>query len=290
MGRRHDGTRRLSSRSNARLHGPAFFCLYRSPAPPPPTPYAAPTGTTSGSTRLSPISRLEPSSDSRTLTSATILARLTTHVVPKATPVLSQLRNDRARRERERIEREARERRVSEVAKRKKERIVQLRRKARECVPAEEDPARQRAQKEDEAREREREARRARQWRDEKRREWVAQGGPGRGTGLRIAVRLGNGRRAIERFAPDVTVDRIYKWVECELSAKLDAASDPLDADEVDYVQRFAFRLATTFPRQVVPLPSSLLVQPDGASDALETVADVFAGVGNDATRVGDGL
>lgn len=222
------------------------------------------------------MSRLEPTRPSLpTLSASHISAHLESTVLTKVKPYLARLAHDKRERERVRIERERRELEHATVAKRDEERILSIRRaieiKQREELAEAEERERRRL-RDVEARRR---ARRAREWRIETRATkfgpLVEQPKEGDGDGaVRVVVRLGNGKRAMRTFSNRESVRTIYEWVECELgldeddriaaaaSEEEDDSGDDQEGERGDYVQKFAFRLATTFPRRVIELPRDM--------------------------------
>ena len=260
------------------------------------------------SPRMRLISRLEHSPTSP-LTSTTLHAHVQTAVLPRVKPFLARLVAQKAQREADRRAREDAERRVAENARRDEEKVLAVRRREEERQRAE----RARLEREERERveriEKEREAERARGWREHKRRELLlASGGeasPAEEGAVRVAVRLGNGQRVMRTFAGDASTEEVYAWTECELEREADLAAravssaPPPPPPSADYVQRYHFRLATTFPRQVIPLPSHLaspstthLSDHDhhARSDQTVTVAEAFRGLGKTVNLVVDGL
>ncbi|GAA6021173.1 hypothetical protein JCM11491_001595 [Sporobolomyces phaffii] len=254
---------------------------------------STPSSSSSSSPRLSLISRLEPApaSSVATLSASTIDEHLRTIVLPKSTAYLARLAADRDRRERDRVERERADERLSEVARRDERRIVALRAAAADRARAERERTARLAEDARLDAERRERAERARRWRERTRRAWAGtdpRASDPDPTGVdervRVVVRLGNGTRVLRKFSATDPVDRVYEWVECELGREEDdrarvaaaAAAGPDDVDETeahdehdgdsDYVPKFAFRLATTFPRQLVQLPASRFEQSSPSS------------------------
>ncbi|GAA5998667.1 hypothetical protein JCM5350_000224, partial [Sporobolomyces pararoseus] len=267
----------------------------------------------SSSPRLSLISRVEPISPSLPTISASHLhTHLHSTVLPKTSPYLSRLKLEKERRESERRSREAREKRVEEIARKDEERILGIR-KALEIKKREELIRIERLEREKKAfEEKLRRARLARNWRETKRREFDQDRIDDEEEGIRLVVRLGNGKRVLRKFGKNDRVGKVYEWVECELGREEDEEDNDdggiegLEDDEAKrYVQKFAFKLATTFPRQVIQLPRSMFeTSPVGAAsfDSLEdstsgegeervlTVGEAFEGMGKDVSLVVDGL
>lgn len=258
------------------------------------------------SPRMRLISRLEHSPTSP-LTATTLHAHVQTAVLPRVKPFLARLVAQKAQREADRRAREDAERRVAENARRDEEKVLAVRRREEERQRAE----RARLEREERERverlEREWEAERARGWRERKRREFLAsrEASPAEEGAVRVAVRLGNGQRVMRTFAGDAPTEEVYAWTECELEREADLAAravpsaPPPPPPSADYVQRYHFRLATTFPRQVIPLPSHLaspstthLSDHDhhARSDQTVTVAEAFRGLGKTVNLVVDGL
>ncbi|GAA5911093.1 hypothetical protein JCM5296_002457 [Sporobolomyces johnsonii] len=264
-------------------------------------------GSTSSSPRLSLITRLEPTPSTPSLSASLVHTHLVTAVLPKSKPYLSRLAQQKLAREQERRRREEAERRENETARRDEERILALRRRDDE---RKRDEAQRRERDEREARERaekERVAELAQRWRRWKRRELALRGEPegavGAAAAIKVVVRLGNGRRVMRSFAGDEPTEEVYAWVECELGEEEDgdgpslASEEQPDAPPPGYQQTYHFRLATTFPRSVVHLPSHL-ASPSSAhldttpSDAgeSEAVKHAFEGMGRNVNLVVEGL
>ncbi|GAA6021258.1 hypothetical protein JCM10207_002592 [Rhodosporidiobolus poonsookiae] len=248
--------------------------------------------------RMRLLTRLEPSS-SAPLTAAAIHTHLTTAVLPRAQPFLARLVADKLQRERDRRAREAAEQRAASRMKEDEARVLAVRQREAERRRAE---AAQREAEEQRAAEeavRALEAGRARRWRAQKRKELERRGEPGQGEGVRCVVRLGDGRRVMRSFAGGEGTQEVYAWVECALAEREDALAgageDEAVGDDEAYTQRFAFRLATAYPRWVVPLPRSLdatLSASAAGGDEEEevSVAEAFAGQGGTVNLVVDGL
>ena len=261
------------------------------------------SSSSSSSPRLSLITRLEPSSTLPSLSASHIHTHLHSQVLPKTTQYLSRLSNDKARRENERKGREDRERRESEVARRDEERIIRLRKEI-ELKRREQALAVERREREREELERRQErARLARKWREIKRVELERRREEG---DVRVVVRLGNGKRVIRRFGKQEPVKEVYEWVECELGLEEDQQSNHEEetvGDLSEYEQKFAFRLATTFPRHLIELPqacfeassssnsrSSFDSLEGGGNARIQSVGEAFEGMGKDISLVVDGL
>ncbi|GAA5869295.1 hypothetical protein JCM3774_004196 [Rhodotorula dairenensis] len=277
----------------------AFVALH--PSGPPGLATNPATASTS-SPRMRLISRFEHS-PSTPVTSSTLHAHVQTSVLPRVKPFLARLVAQKQQREADRRAREDAERRVAENARRDEEKVLAVRRREEERLAAE----RQRLEREERERlerlEMEREAERARRWRERTRRELLRHGEPSQAddeAAVRVAVRLGNGQRVMRTFSGSASTEEVYAWTECELEREADdacpaAAPASYGEDDRAYVQRYHFRLATTFPRQVIPLPSHLaspstahLDQGRAGDDVM--VAEAFRGLGKTVNLVVDGL
>ncbi|GAA5992134.1 hypothetical protein JCM10908_001781 [Rhodotorula pacifica] len=264
-------------------------------------PSTAPTT----SPRMRLISRLEhlPSSP---LTAASLHAHVQTSVLPRAKPFLARLVAQKSQREADRRAREDAERRVAENARRDEEKVLAVRRREEERLRAERERLEREERAELERREKELEAEKARRWREWKRgellRQQQGQANAAEEGAVTVAVRLGNGQRVMRTFAGRASTEEVYAWTECELEREADArvaSSSPsctvATQAPPDYLQRYHFRLATTFPRQVIPLPSHLAspstahLDQDGNVGEI-SVAEAFRGLGKTVNLVVDGL
>ncbi|GAA5944326.1 uncharacterized protein JCM15063_006560 [Sporobolomyces koalae] len=275
------------------------------------------SSSSSASPRLSLVSRIEPSAALPNISATHVHSHLHSTVLPKSKPYLARLAADKQRREAERHRREQEEHRQSEIARQDEVRILEIR-KALEMKQQEEQKQRELAQLEQIEFERKRvRAELARRWREIKR-EQLRQTGPaiegreGSDAALSVGVKLGNGKRVMRKFTHEQPVVDVYEWVECELGHDEDQQYDPnllssgpnIDLKLDGYVQKFAFRLATTFPRQVIELPPSRfedVPSPRSSFDSLHrraadgtevmlTVGEAFAGMGKAISLVIDGL
>ncbi|BGP19349.1 hypothetical protein JCM10213_006855 [Rhodosporidiobolus nylandii] len=246
------------------------------------------------SPRLRLISRLESNSTTGPLIAPTIHTHLLRTVVPKSRPFLNRLAAQKAQRDADRREREATELRLLQSAKRDEERVLAFRRKEAEQRKAEEARRAAEEQAAVEQAEREHLAALARRWRAAKRAELASRGEPSASekAQTRCVVRLGDGRRVMRAFSAQDGVERVYEWVECELSAPEDAGEQGGEQPE-GYEQRYHFRLATAFPRWVLPLPSHLASPSTAHLASAEggmTVGQAFDGQGGTVILVVDGL
>jgi FAS-associated factor 2 len=70
--------------------------------------------------------------------------------------------------------------------------------------------------------------------------------------GIRIGVRLPDGRRIIRRFSPKDSLTSLYAFVDTQfIGADSPAESDPEQPPE-GYVNEWEFKLVTTYPRQEI--------------------------------------
>lgn len=161
------------------------------------------------------------------------------------TPFLNRLKGTKERQDEERRLREQQDREFDRSAARDLERVLVKRREIKE------------KEKELE-REKEKERLRgeARRWRAWKR-GVLARREEGK---IRIAVVLGDGRRAVRLFKEEEQLEEVYAWVECELEAVVDESLPPLPearGPPTGYQQIYEFRLATSFPRVVLEIDGS---------------------------------
>ncbi|GAA5866244.1 hypothetical protein JCM8547_007215 [Rhodosporidiobolus lusitaniae] len=257
-------------------------------------PFSAVPGNPSTASLTSPrmrlITRLEPSTTATAngpLTAALVHNHLLTVVLPKAKPFLTRLTAQHAQREADRREREATERRVQENARKDEERVLAVRRREAEKKAEEQRRAEEAERASLELAEKERVAGLARRWRVWKRGELEARGEPPKGEegAVRCVVRLGDGRRVMRTFSAAEGTEDVYGWVECELSAAEDAEEKGGELPG-GYEQKFVFRLATAFPRWVVPLEAAA----GGLEEGRTSVGEAFKGQGGTVNLVVDGL
>lgn len=240
------------------------------------------------------ISRLE-GSPATTTSAAAIVSHITTIVVPRVSPFLRRLRSEEANRASERAARLEAERSLARAAKDDTERV--LKRRADEFERKEAD--RLARQKEDESASKARRIaslkKSAEEWRSWARATILRDEPMESEESIRIAVVLGNGRKAARRFRLDDPVSKIYAFVECELdppSTATDSPSPPpadiaLPSPPADYEHIFEFQLATTFPRILLQSEGTLrdLLPDDGdVSLVVEGLAARRASQGDEAS------
>lgn len=224
------------------------------------------------------LSRLE-SLDS--LAPAAICSHLSTAVLPRVSVFLNRQRAQIASREAERRLRAEQDRAVERAAAKDVERV--LKRRAEEARKQRDSIEKERV--EEEKKERAKVARRVRvgaaRWRAKVRAELDKRGEPEKG--LRVGVRLGDGRRVTRRFGAEDKVESLYGWVECELETekdRLQAREDEGELDEADrkevgrYEHEFAFTLATTFPRKVVECAGTVGGWDEGGLEGAQLVVE----------------
>ena len=224
------------------------------------------------------LSRLE-SLDA--LAPASICSHLSTAVLPRVSVFLNRQRAQIASREAERRLRAEQDRAVERAAAKDVERV--LKRRAEEARKARDSEERERV--EEEKKERGKVARRVRvgaaRWRAKARAQLERADEPEKG--LRIGVRLGDGRRVTRRFGAGDNVEKLYGWVECELETEKDRLQAREDEGELDdddrrevgrYEHAFAFTLATTFPRKVVGLSGTVGGWESGGLEGAQLVVE----------------
>lgn len=280
----------------------AFIALQ--PNGPPGFHHPDPSTASTSSPRMRLVSRIEylPSNP---LNAPTLNAHLQTVVLPRTKPYLSRLIAQKAQREADRRAREDAERRVLENARRDEEKVLAVRRREAERLRVEQARVEREEREAAERAVKQREAEDARQWRRWKRGELDARGEANLAEegAVRVAVRLGNGQRAMRTFGGADRTEAVYAWTECELEREADSqapsAGDDADVSSLQpprgYEQRYHFRLAATFPRQIIPLPAHLAspstAHLDAAAAAGETtVGEAFRGLGKTVNLVVDGL
>lgn len=191
--------------------------------------------------------------------------------MPRVTPLLTRLRTERWERAQERKLREEQDRAFAEAAARDKERV--LKRQAEERAAAE---VVRKAEVEKNARE----ARKANvaAWRRFARRTLVVPE-PKTG-GIRIGLRMPDGKRVVRMFDPKHSTVDVYTFVETLFIASSDDPSSDPSALPPGYAKEgseheWTFGLVTSFPRKEIP-PSKRVALEDvselkgGANLALE--------------------
>lgn len=267
-------------------------------------PFGANPGNPSTASLTSPrmrlITRLEPFSAASAggpLTATLVHSHFLTAVLPKAKPFLARLNALNAQRDADRRDREANERRVAESARRDEERVLAVRRREAEKRAEQQRQSEENERASLELAEKERTLALARQWRSWKRSDLASRGEPATTDAcvVRFVVRLGDGRRVIRAFPASAATSELYSFVECELSASEDGGETG-GVKPPGYEQHFHFRLATSFPRWIVPLPSHLHSPAASAADLSDgseqetTIGEAFEGQGSTVNLVVDGL
>ncbi|KAK4701641.1 FAS-associated factor 2, partial [Phenoliferia sp. Uapishka_3] len=244
-------------------------------------------GSSSSSPQMASLTRHEGPPSSST-SSQTLLTSLTTIVLPRSTPFLTRLRTIEASRKAERRIREEQDRAFAIAAAKDTERVLRKRKEEAEKTQSAQIAEEREEEKRRKSDERKRIREMAGRWREWQRTLLEAEGEPP--AGVRVGVRLGDGRRVVRKFDEESRVERVYAWVECCLGEPGDEkvgirttngtgrAKKPVGYDHV-----YDFRLATTFPR--------ILLEVDGSA-ANEEVGKVAGGVlkGAGANLVVEGL
>jgi FAS-associated factor 2 len=221
----------------------AFIALH--PVPP---HLGGPSATHSGSSpRLTVLSRHEGSPSSKT-SASTLTTHITTSLLPRVTPLLTRLRTEKWEREQERRLRDEQDRAFAEAAARDKERVLKRQ--------AEERAAAQAARKAEE----ERQAKALRKaniaaWRRYARRALLAP--EPKSDGVRIGIRMPDGKRFVRMFDRQDTAVNVYTFVETLfVPASDDPSSDPSEPPS-GYgncaEHEWTFSLVTSFPRKEIP-------------------------------------
>lgn len=169
---------------------------------------------------------------------------LVTHIkdtlLPRMTPFLSRIQVQFRTRETDRLLRQEQDRAFQAAERTDAERI--LRRRAEEA---------QRIAREEAARRAEREKSKAEKVRRRWRRWAQRRLGDEPPAGVRIGVRLPDGRRAIRRFKESDKLEALYTFVDGQLFPA-DMEGDG-EEEPQGYVHEWEFRLAVAFPRSEVP-------------------------------------
>jgi FAS-associated factor 2 len=216
----------------------AFVSLH-----PVPTHLGGPGTSHSGSgPRLTVLSRHEGSPTSNT-SAQTLHTHITTSLLPRVTPLLTRLRTERWNRAQERALREEQDRAFQEAAAKDRERVLQKQEAERRT--AAEAEARIASEQQRVALSEKRT-----QWRRYARKHLVPPE-PVSG-GLRIGIRLPDGKRAVRRFASEDDTTALYTFVETLLISPQDVEGDS-DAAPSGYTHEWSFALVTSFPRHEIP-------------------------------------
>ena len=236
----------------------AFVCLH-----PVPSHLGRPHSGSGSGPRLTVLSRHE-GSPSTTTSAQTLQAHITTAILPRVTPLLSRLRTERWNREQERKLREDQDRAFAEAAARDRERARQ--RQEAERRAAAEEQARVELEKEKASREE-----KVLWWRKYARKHLVPP--EPSSSGIRIGVRLPDGRRGVRMFAPRDNVKVLYTFAECLLlPASADTRPDP-DQPPAGYDHDWSLKLVTSYPRKEITQHEATL----GSIDELKGGANLVA-------------
>ncbi|KZO90637.1 hypothetical protein CALVIDRAFT_542498 [Calocera viscosa TUFC12733] len=203
----------------------------------------------SATTRLAVLSRHEGSPSSAT-SAPTLQAYITSTLLPRITPLLTRLRNEQRARQAERLLREEQDRAFRDAEKRDRERIEKKRGEERARLQAE---GEKRRQAEEEALR----AERTDQWRRWARKSLVP---PEMKDGVRIGVRLADGRRLIRNFARVSTLEHLYAFVDVQSLSDDSATSVDSDFPPPNYTPEWDFQLASTYPRIEIPFAKDMRI------------------------------
>jgi len=200
------------------------------------------SSSTSGATRLAVLSRHEGSPLSAT-SAPTLQAYITSTLIPRITPLLTRLRNEQRTRQAERLLREEQDKAFRDAEKRDRERIEKRRAEERARLEAEEEKRRQAEAAAAHAGARE-------QWRRWARKTIVP---PELKEGVRVGIRLPDGRRLVRNFAPESTLEQLYAFVDVQsLPADSETTADP-ETPPSNFTPQWDFQLASTYPRTEIP-------------------------------------
>ncbi|KAL8283889.1 hypothetical protein RQP46_005321 [Phenoliferia psychrophenolica] len=226
----------------------------------------SPRAPSSSSPQMSILTRHEGYPTSSTSAHA-LLTALTTLVLPRSTPFLSRLRAQDASRKAERRIREEQDRAYESAARKDTERVLKRRKEEEDRIRNERREKEEEGEKNAREEERRRVRERAGEWRAWQRGVLENEGEAKEGEGVRVGVRLGDGRRIVRSFRDDDKVERVYAWVECALGEKVDNLATSSSSSSsttstkkkapVAYEHIYEFRLATTFPREVLEVDGS---------------------------------
>ncbi|KAF8581450.1 UBX-domain-containing protein [Ramaria rubella] len=174
-------------------------------------------------------------------TAATLVTHITDTLLPRMTPFLSRLQAQARARETDRLLRQEQDSAFRASERADAERI--LRRRAEEA----EKTAREEAVRQVELEKKNQEEKRKR-WR-----RWAQRHlGDEPSSGVRIGVRLPDGRRAIRRFNESDDLEVLYTFVDGQLYPD-DGEGNGGENAPSDYVHQWEFKLAVAFPRREVP-------------------------------------
>lgn len=193
------------------------------------------------------LSRIEGSPQS-VLSASAICSHIQDVLLPRTQAYLGQLRREQRQRVMERELRAEQDRAYAESSRRDQERILQRRAEEQQRASEAQSAA---AVEADRARQQQRVA----EWRRWAQahlvpREPVAN----RGTAIRVAIKLPDGRNLQRHFRPSDTLEQLYAYVDT-IDAQVD---EPPVCAPPDYQHSFPFSLVQTYPRRVLPTQDSL--------------------------------
>lgn len=192
------------------------------------------------------LSRHEGSSFAET-SAATLVTHITTSLLPQVISLLSRLRTENLKRGQDRTIREEQDCAFAETEKRDKKHILKRLGEERALQEAE--------RKHDE----ERAAREATRisvaaWRRYARRKLIVPEPSIPSQGLRMVVRLSDGKRVIRLFSREDTTDSVYAFAETLLIPAGEEAGDDPTGPPQDYGEHeWSFGIVTGFPRMEIP-------------------------------------
>ncbi|KAG8849328.1 hypothetical protein FRB96_000864 [Tulasnella sp. 330] len=237
-------------------------------------PRAGARGTGSGSPQMSVISRHSGSPSTGT-SAAALHAYITTTLVPRVTPLLNRLRAEIRMRQQERELRAEQDRAFAEAERMDRERMAK--RREEELRIKREDEERQKKEEEQWMREQWRE-----QWRQHVHANLTPEPGPETRGRLRIGIRLPNGQRLVRFFKPDENIEALYTWADTGFLASPSAHGEPASLPPADYKPEFEFSLASSFPREEVPLiEGKILGDVNALKGGANLVVEMKAGYGS---------
>ncbi|PVF96978.1 hypothetical protein CPB86DRAFT_761237 [Serendipita vermifera] len=217
-----------------------------------------------GPDKMTVITRHSGSPDSITSASA-LTGHVTNTVLPRVAPVLNRKRAEQQARLSERRLREEQDRAYEESQRKDRERILKRREEERR-EREEEERLRQEAEEREillasAAAERYRQAREKMAWRRYARRLLVPTENPASKTAVRIGFRIPSGKLVVRKFEPTDSVTSLYAFVASQFIPESDLPEDdpvkPPSGEDIDDLEDhdwdWEFRLASTFPKSIVP-------------------------------------
>ncbi|KAG8958672.1 hypothetical protein FRC03_008927 [Tulasnella sp. 419] len=203
------------------------------------------------SPQLSIISRHEGSPETNT-SASNLYSHIVNTLLPRVTPFLTRIRNEKRLRQQERELREEQDRAFREAERKDRERMEK---RIEEERRKKQDEERKRLEIDQKLKKVEN----RKNWRRWAKRNLIPpEPSKSSGGSIRIGVRLPNGTRLLRMFEPSTQVETLYTFVDISfLSQK--GEDDPSIGDQVDqppasYQHEFEFELVTSYPRKEIPL------------------------------------